>query len=51
MVPVTREEAYKPLNELERRIFEADMGKTNKMEPIGELLEAFGVEPEPEDEL
>jgi hypothetical protein len=27
------------------------MGKTNKMEPIGEVLEAFGVEPKPKDEL
>jgi hypothetical protein len=51
VVPVTREEAYKPLNEIERKIFETDMGKTNKMEPIGEVLEAFGVEPKPQDEL
>jgi len=51
VVPVTREKAYKPLNEIERKIFEAATGKSNKMEPIGEVLEAFGAEPEPEDEL
>lgn len=51
VVPVTREKAYKPLNEIERKIFEAGMGKTNKIVSIGELLEAFGVEPEPKDEL
>jgi hypothetical protein len=27
VVPVTREEAYKPLNEIERTIFDAGMGK------------------------
>jgi hypothetical protein len=51
VVPTTRSIAYRPFNETERKIFEADMGKTNKMEPIGEVLEAFGVEPKPKDEL
>jgi len=51
VVPVTREEAYKPLNEIERKAFEAGMRKANKMEPIGEVLEVFGVKPAPEDEL
>ena len=51
VVPASREAAYKPLNEIERKIFEAGMGKANKMEPIGEVLEAFGAKHEPEDEL
>jgi hypothetical protein len=51
VVPVTREKAYKPLNEIERKIFEADMVKANQMKSIGEVLEVFGVEPETEDEL
>jgi len=51
VVPVTREEAYKPINEIERKAFESDMRKANKMESIGEVLEAFDAKPEPEDEL
>jgi hypothetical protein len=51
VVPVTREKAYEPLNEIERKIFEANMRKTKKMELIGEVLEAFGAKPQPEDEL
>jgi hypothetical protein len=50
VVPASREAAYKPLNEIERKIFEAGMRKA-KIETIGGLLEAFGAKSEPEDEL
>jgi hypothetical protein len=51
VVPVTRETAYKPMSEIERKIFEAGMQGAHKTEPIGEVLGAFGAEPDPKDEL
>lgn len=51
VIPTTREVAYRPLNDIERKAFELDMGKAHKLEPIGEVLKAFGTEPEPKDEL
>ena len=43
--------AYRPMNVIEHKTLEAGMGKSNKMEPIGDALEAFGAEPELTDEL
>jgi hypothetical protein len=53
VIPATRHKAYRKMNDVERRAFESGM-KTDRLtfgkEPIGDLLDAFGTKPEPEDE-